>query len=59
MILFNKLVRADLALLSGVIMLFIVPSGVWWDVVLGFTAAGLIISLFNHAAHYKQTKKLY
>lgn len=59
MILFNKLVRVDLALLLGIILLFTVPSGVWRDLVLGFTTVALIISLFNHAAHYKQTKKLY
>ncbi len=60
MILFNKLVRTDLLLVIALILLLLVPGGDFWHVFLqGVIGVTLCISLWNHADHYKRTKKLY
>mgnify|MGYP001599241132 CR=1 FL=1 len=59
MILFNKLNRTDLLLLIAVVLLFMLKAGSERDFVLGCISPVLIISMANHIAHYKQTKKLY
>jgi hypothetical protein len=59
MILFNKLVRTDLLLLLGLLMMLVLKSEFWQAVFSGFTAGLLLISIVNHLRHYKQTKKFY
>jgi hypothetical protein len=59
MILFNKLILVDLFLLAGFISLFFVHAGAIWDVLFGFTAAVLIISIGQHFNNYKSYRKFY
>jgi hypothetical protein len=57
--LYNKLLRVDVFLLSGIILFFAVQQEPWHGIFAGFTAGCLLISIMNHIEYYKQTKKLY
>lgn len=59
MFLFNKLIRTDLLLVLAVILLFFVHAPVWRGILQGFVVAAFLMSILNHVAHYKQTKKFY
>jgi hypothetical protein len=59
MIFFNKLILVDLFLLAGFISLFFVHAAAIRDVLFGFTAAVLIISIAQHFNHYKSYRKFF
>jgi hypothetical protein len=60
MILFNKLIRTDLALVAGMIVLLFVPGhNVWIGILEGFCGALFVMSIIQHIQHYKLTKKFY
>jgi hypothetical protein len=57
--LFNKLIRVDIFLLIGIVLFFVVQREPWHGIFSGFAAGCLLISIMNHIAYYRQTKKLY
>ena len=57
--LYNKLIRTDMALLIAVVLLLILRNETARSVVMGFIFGIFIISLVNHISHYKKYKKLY
>lgn len=59
MFLTNRLIVVDLLLLLSVVLFFIIQTGNWKDMVLGFATVLLIFSIGSHIGHYKKTKKLY
>ena len=59
MILFNKLIRTDLLLAICVVVVFLLHTGVLKYIFEGFVFATLLVSIFDHIEHYKQTRKLY
>jgi hypothetical protein len=59
MILFNKLVRADLMLAIAVILSLALGNDTWRGVFKGMAFATIIISISNHIEYYKQTRRFY
>lgn len=59
MILFNKLIRADLIFTLAILSLFFISNEALRDGILGFSAALFIISIVNHIGHYRTHKKFY
>ena len=59
MILYNKLIRMDLVLLTAVLLLIFIKSGGLKDALIGFVSALVILSVINHVKHYQQYKKFY
>jgi hypothetical protein len=59
MILYNKLVRTDLALMVAVILLAFFRNDPVKSLLMGLLFGIFIISLVNHISHYRKYKKLY
>jgi hypothetical protein len=49
----------EIALGIGVILSLIIQDDFWKSFFEGASAVCLLVSIFNHAAFYKETKKLY